>query len=206
MGTPVNDMNRTRIAVQKGGRLTEPTLDFLYAQGLRFEPNGRNLITPCDNCPIDILHLRDDDIPEYVCRSVVDFGVVGENVLYEKNAHVKVLRRLGFCHCSLVIAVPETSPIKGLEDLEGERIATSHPRLLARFLREEEVNAAIITIKGAVEVTPQLNLADAVCDITQTGRTLKEHSLVPLVTVFESQAALIESPFPKQDRFDFLSL
>jgi len=206
MVTPMKEMDRTKIAVQKSGRLAEPSLNFLCSQGLNFKPNGRNLITPCENYPIDILHLRDDDIPEYVCRSVVDFGIVGENVLYEKNARVDVLKRLGFCSCSLVIAVPETSPIKVIEDLEGERIATSHPRLLARFLRVKEINAAIITIKGAVEVTPRLNLADAICDITQTGRTIKEHNLIPLVTVFESQAVLIESPFPKRDRFDFPSL
>jgi ATP phosphoribosyltransferase len=206
MGIPMTKIDRTRIAIQKRGRLTDPSLDFLYSLGLKFTPNGRNLVTPCESVPIDILHLRDDDIPEYVCRSVVDFGIVGENVLYEKNAHVDVLKRLGFCPCSLVIAVPEDSWIKGLEDLEGERIATSHPRLLARFLRERGINAAIITIKGSVEVTPRLNLADAVCDITQTGSTLREHNLVPLVTVLESQAVLIESLFPKPNRLDFLSL
>jgi ATP phosphoribosyltransferase len=171
-----------------------------------FKPNGRSLITPCENHTIDILHLRDDDIPEYVFRSVVDYGIVGENVLYERNTDVTVLKRLGFCSCSLVIAVPEKSAIKALEDLEGERIATSHPRLLSRFLREQGINAAIITIKGAVEVTPQVNLADAVCDITETGRTMREHCLVPLVTVFESQAVLVETPFPRADKINIFRL
>jgi ATP phosphoribosyltransferase len=197
------EKGRTRIAVQKSGRLSEPSLNFLYSQGLKFEPNGRNLVTPCDNHDVDILHLRDDDIPEYVCRSVVDYGIVGENVLYEKEVQVNVLRKLGFCPCSLVIAAPKDSEIKVLEDLEGERIATSHPRLLARFLEERKINGAIITIKGSVEVTPSLNLADAVCDITQTGRTLRENDLVTLLTVLESQAVLVESPFPKPDRFRF---
>lgn len=199
-------INKTKIAVQKRGRLAEPSLEFLYAQGLKFTPNGRNLVTLCDNYDVDILHLRDDDIPEYVCRSVVDFGIVGENVLYEKNVHVNVLKRLGFCPCSLVIAVPEGSQIRALEDLEGERIATSYPRLASRFLGERGINAAIINIKGSVEVAPSLNLADAVCDITQTGKTLREHHLIPLVTVLESEAVLIESPFPKPDKFRFLSL
>lgn len=198
-------INKTKIAVQKSGRLTEQSLNFLYSLGLKFRPNGRNLVTPCDNYNIEILHLRDDDIPEYVCRSVVDFGIVGENVLYEKNAQVSILKRLGFCPCSLVIAVPKGFQIKVLEDLEGERIATSYPRLLAKFLEERGINAAIITIRGSVEVTPSLNLADAICDITQTGKTLKEHNLIPLVTVLKSQAVLIESPFPKPDRFKFPS-
>jgi ATP phosphoribosyltransferase len=202
----MNKSPRTRVAIQKSGRLTEGSVKFLNAMGLKFQPNGRNLVTPCENAPIDILHLRDDDIPEYVCRSVVDFGIVGENVLYEKNVHVGLLKRLGFSPCSLVIAVPKGSPIKVPEDLEGERIATSHPRLLTRFLRQRQINAAIITIRGAVEVAPQLNLSDAVCDITQTGRTLKEHDLIPLATVFESQAVLIESPFTKPDKIDFLKL
>jgi ATP phosphoribosyltransferase len=202
----MQSLDRTRIAVQKKGRLTEASLDFLCSLGLKFEPNGRNLVTPCENYDIDILHLRDDDIPEYVCRSVVDFGIVGENVLYEKDVHVNVVKRLGFCPCSLVIAVPKESQIRALEDLEGERIATSYPRLLAKFLEEGGINAAIITIKGSVEVTPSLNLADGVCDITQTGRTLKEHDLIPLMTVFESQAVLIESPFPRPNRFKFASL
>ena len=202
----MTDTRRARIAIQKSGRLTDGSVKFLSSRGLRFQRNGRNLITPCDGAPCDVLHLRDDDIPEYVCRSVVDFGIVGENVLYERNVHVRLLKRLGFSPCSLVIAVPQDSSIKVPEDLEGERIATSHPRLLTRFLRERQINAAIITIRGAVEVTPQLNLADAVCDITQTGTTLREHALVPLTTVFESQAVLIESPFPKPDKMNLLSL
>lgn len=192
--------NRTKIAVQKRGRLAEPSLSFLRSLGLRFNLNERNLVTPCENYDIDILHLRDDDIPEYVCRSVVDFGIVGENVLYEKNVHVNVIKKLGFCPCSLVIAVPRGSQIKALEDLEGERIATSYPRLLAQFLENRRIDAAIITIQGSVEVTPELNLADAICDITETGKTLKDHELVPLATVLESQAVLIETPYPKPDR------
>ncbi|NIQ38527.1 MAG: ATP phosphoribosyltransferase [Proteobacteria bacterium] len=206
MDTTMERTGKTKIAVQKSGRLAEPSLNFLYSQGLEFEPNGRNLVTPCENYDIDILHLRDDDIPEYVCRSVVDYGIVGENVLYEKNVQVNVVKRLGFCHCALVLAVPEGSQVKVVEDLEGERIATSHPRLLAKFLEKSGVNAAIITIKGSVEVTPTLNLADAVCDITQTGRTLREQNLSPLITVLESQAVLIESPFSNPNRYRFPSL
>lgn len=206
MVTPMQASNRTKIAVQKRGRLAEPSLDFLRSLGLRFNPNERSLVTPCENHDIDILHLRDDDIPEYVCRSVVDFGIVGENVLYEKNVPVNVIKRLGFCPCSLVIAAPRGSQIKALEDLEGERIATSYPRLLVDFLEEKGINAAIISIKGSIEVTPTLNLADAICDITQTGRTLKEHDLIPLVTVLESQAVLIESSFPRPDRLRVFSV
>lgn len=197
---------KTKIAVQKNGRLAEPSLNFLHSLGLKFESNGRNLITPCDNYEIDILHLRDDDIPEYVCRGIVDFGIVGENVVYEKNVRVNLLKKLGFCPCWLVIAVPKGSHIRRVEDLEGERIATTYPRLLAEFLGERGINAAVITIQGSVEVTPMLNLADAICDITQTGKTLKEHNIIPLITVLESQAVLIETPFPRPERVRFPSL
>ncbi len=197
---------KTKIAVQKNGRLSEPSLNFLYSLGLKFESNDRNLITPCDNYEIDILHLRDDDIPEYVCRGIVDFGIVGENVVYEKNVRVNFLKKLGFCPCWLVIAVPKGSHIRRVEDLEGERIATTYPRLLGEFLGERGINAAVITIQGSVEVTPRLNLADAICDITQTGKTLKEHDIIPLITVLESQAVLIEAPFPRPERVRFPSL
>jgi ATP phosphoribosyltransferase len=198
--------HKTKIAVQRSGRLAQPSLEFLYSMGLRFDSNMQNLITPCENCDVEILHLRDDDIPEYVSRGIVDFGIVGENVLYEKDVQVNLLKKLGFCPCWLVIAIPQGSHIRRVEDLEGERIATSYPRLLAQFLGERGIDAAIIRIQGSVEVTPDLNLADAVCDITQTGNTLRDHNLVPLDLVLESQAVLIETPFPRPGRVGFPSL
>ncbi|KKU78437.1 MAG: ATP phosphoribosyltransferase [Candidatus Peregrinibacteria bacterium GW2011_GWA2_47_7] len=187
-------LQTTQFAVQSNGRLTRESLDYLRAIGLTFEENGRSLITSCQNQPVDILYLRSSDIPEYVSRGVASFGIVGENVLYEKRARVKIVRRLGFAMCSLVIAVPKGSPIKTLQDLEGERIATSYPRILREFLNKKKINAAIISIQGSVEITPSVNLADAVCDLVQSGRTLRENNLTPIQKVLDSEAVLIASP------------
>jgi len=186
-------MSRLRIAIQSKGRLQENSISFLKSQGLKFEINGRSLVTPCIDQEIDVLLLRNSDIPEYVHAGVAEFGIVGENVLQEKNTHVRILKKLGFGICRLVIAVPEDSPIQSVEDLEGERIATSYPKFLTKFLQEKGIHAAIIPISGSVEVTPELNLADAICDLVQTGSTLKAHGLKELVTILESEAVLIQS-------------
>jgi ATP phosphoribosyltransferase len=198
--------DRITIAIQKSGRLAESSLIFLQSLGLKFKIRDRGLTTSCSNYPVDIIHVRDDDIPEYVSYGAADFGIVGENVLYEEKASLKVVKKLGFGICSLVIAVPKDSKIKTLKDLEGERIASSYPGLLKKFLKERGVNAAIIPIQGSVEITPSLNLADAICDITQTGSTLKEQKLVPLVTILNSQAVLTESPSSRIQKNDFLKL
>jgi len=198
--------NPLRIAVQSNGRLSEPSREYLRSLGLQFNLNGRTLITPCENYKLDILHLRDDDIPEYVSREVADFGIVGENVVREKESRVRIVKRLGFGFCKLVIAVPEGSPIQSVNDLEGERIATTYPHVLAGFFRENRINAAIIPIEGSVEIAPSLNLADAICDLTQTGKTLKENHLVPLMTIMESEAVLIESMISRHEKLEFLKL
>jgi len=200
----MKSLNPLRIAVQSHGRLSEPSLSYLRSLGLDFKSNGRVLITSCENFDLQILHLRDDDIPEYVSREVADFGIVGENVLYEKKAKVKILKKLGFGRCSLVIAVPENSSLKTLSDLEGERVATTYPRILSSFLKEKGVNAAIIPIEGSVEIAPSLNLADAICDLTQTGKTLKENRLVPILKILESEAVLIESTSPKKEKSELM--
>lgn len=189
-----------RIAIQGKGRLSEPSIDFLSSLGLNFNPNGRNCLVTCANSNLDILFLRDDDIPEYVERGVSDFGIVGENVLLEKRARVNVLRKLGFGQCSLVIAAPKNSRIKRLGDLEEKRIATSYPDLLKQFLQNQRIEAEIIKIKGSAEIAPRLDLADAICDLTQTGITLEENGLMPIATVLESQAVLIQTPYPMKEK------
>lgn len=197
-------MKKIRIAIQSRGRLTAPSLDYLQSLKLLFNHNGRALITPCKNAPVDLLHLRDDDIPEYVSRGVADFGIVGENILLEKKSRAKILHRLGFGACSLVIAVPKNSPIQSVSELEGERIATTYPCILSDYLKERKIYAAIIPIRGSVEITPRLNLADAVCDLTQSGKTLKANQLVSLATILHSEAVLIESPNSKKEKQVFL--
>lgn len=185
-------MNKLKIAIQGKGRLNNASVDFLRAQGLSFQMKD-SLLVSCDNRAVDILCVRDDDIPQYVACGAADYGIVGENIVLEKGNPSRILQRLNFGRCTVMIAVPEGSSIKTVEDLEGARIATSYPSILAKFLQEKGINAAIINIKGSVEVAPHLNLADAICDITQTGKTLKENGLIPLTTILESQALLISA-------------
>lgn len=193
-----------RIAIQKEGRLRNPSLEYLESSGLEFsKENGRTLVVSCKNVDVEILYVRHSDIPQYVQNGAADFAIVGGNVLYEKNFKIKEIKKLDFGKCSLVIAVPLVSQIQKIQDLEGERIATSYPNSLRKFLQKQKINAAIIEIKGSVEVAPALGLADAICDLTQTGNTLKENSLKPIETLFNSTAILIESPFESRQKDEF---
>ena len=167
-----------KIAIQNKGRLNKPSLQFLKSLGLKLPENGRKLMNKCKKTGIEVLYSRSGDIPEYVSRGVADFGIVGQNVLIEKGLKVKQIKPLGFGQCKLVIAVPKQSKIQSIKDLEGERIATSYPKTLRRYLEKNQINAAIITIGGSVEAAPSLNLADAICDLTQTGTTLKDNKLI----------------------------
>lgn len=183
-----------RIAVQSKGRLSDPSLEFLFSAGLSFNPNGRNCLVTCENYDIDLLFLRDDDIPRYVARGVADFGIVGKNIVLEQNVKVTVAKELEFGICSLVIAVPNESPIRTVQDLQGKRIATTYPTTLRNYLKQKRIKASIIQLKGSVEIAPTLDLADAICDLTQSGKTLTENNLKPLETVLESKAVLIQTP------------
>lgn len=183
----------TRIAIQKNGRLNEESLVFLASRGIRVEnPKGELLVRSSDGT-VEVLFIRDDDIPEYVRCGVVDFGIVGKNLLCEKNILLPIVEELNFGYCNLVLAVPEESEILKLEDLEGLRIATSYSEFLGRYLKSKEIKSAIIPIKGSVEIAPRLNMADAVCDLTQTGKTLRENGLKVIHTLLKSQAILIAS-------------
>lgn len=186
--------NKVRIAVQNKGRLMEPSLAYLKKCGLKFAANGRNFIVPCKNSEVEILFVRNSDISEYVCYGVADFGIVGKNVLMEKENNLKTVKKLNFGKCSMVIAVPRESKIASLKDLDHERIATSYPRILKEFLKKRGISASIIEIQGSVEICPSLGLADAIFDITQTGRTLKENGLQAIEKVADSQAVLIQNP------------
>jgi len=188
---------KIRIAVQKRGRLQEPSLKFLETLGLKIRKNGSKLIAACSNADVEILFVRNSDIPQYVKYGVADYGILGENVLVEKRCKLKILQRLGFGKCSLVIAVPRKSKIKSVKDLSEERIATSYTNTLKKFLKEKGVNASMIEIKGSVEICPSLNMSDAICDITQTGSALKENDLRIVEEIMNSEAVLVESPFSK---------
>lgn len=172
----------------------EPSLAYLRRCGLTFADNGRNLIVPCEDGKFELLFVRNSDIPEYVRYGVADLGIVGENILMEKGGGLEVSRVLDFGQCKLVIAVLENSKMKNFAELDHERIATSYPRILKRFLNEQGLSAAIIEIQGSVEICPSLGLADAIFDIMQTGATLKENGLRVLQKVADSQAVLIKNP------------
>lgn len=197
--------NNIRIAIQKEGRLRNPSLEYLESLGLQFpKENGRTLVVPCKNADAEILYVRHSDVPQYVQNGAADFAIVGGNVLYEKDFKIREVEKLNFGKCSLVIAVPLDSSIKKIQNLEGERITTSYPNSLRKFLQKQKINAAIIEIRGSVEVAPALGLADAICDLTQTGNTLKENSLKPIETLFDSMAVFIESPFESRQKDEFI--
>lgn len=182
---------KIRIAVQNNGRLMSPSLNFLKTLGLKFRKSNRKLIVPCKNAEVEFLYVRNGDIPEYVSQNVADFGIVGQNVLIERRSNLKIEKSLGFGKCSLVIAVPKKSFIKNITDLNYERIATSYPRTLRDFLSKNRINASVVDIRGSVEIAPSLNLADAVCDITQTGTSLKQNGLRIIANIFDSEAVVV---------------
>jgi ATP phosphoribosyltransferase len=180
-----------KIAIQKSGRLNEKSVELLKNCGLNFENYKSSLISPVSNFPLEILFLRDDDIPEYVQDGIADLGIVGENVIEETEVKVNYLQRLGFGKCSLKIAVPNNNSITKLEQLNGKSIATTYPVILGKFLKKEGIEADIRTISGSVEISPGLGLSDAICDLVSTGGTLKSNGLIPFSDVMSSEAVLI---------------
>lgn len=185
-----------RIAVQRSGRLSEGSLNLLRSMGLQFETYQNRLFTTCRNMPVDILSLRDDDIPEYVQDGVADLGIVGSNLLDENSATVERLLSLDFGYCTLALAVPEQNSIQSVCELSGKKIATSYPNTLKRYLAQKGIDAEIIVLRGCVEIAPALRIADAICDLVSTGSTLRTNRLRILETVSRNQAVLIRTPRP----------
>jgi ATP phosphoribosyltransferase len=183
-----------RIAIQRSGRLSEGSLALVRQMGLEFETHRDHLFAQCRNLPIDILFLRDDDIPEYVQDGTADLGIVGSNVLDEREHHVARLLPLDFGYCTLMLAAAEQTAFASAADLEGKRIATSYQRTLSKFLKQRNISAKIVLLKGSVEIAPALGVADAICDLVATGSTLRTHRLRALETVSHCQAVLIGRP------------
>lgn len=182
-----------RIAIQKSGRLQEDSLKLLKESGLQFSNGKDQLKTQVRNLPIELLFLRDDDIPQYVEDRVADLGIVGENVFIEKQKNVELVKRLDFAKCRLSIAIPRTETYSGIKGLEGKNIATSYPHIVKEFLKREGVSAGIHEISGSVEIAPGIGLADAICDIVSTGSTLLSNGLKEVEVVLQSEAVLIAS-------------
>lgn len=188
--------DRLRIAVQRSGRLAGPARALLAACGLVWREAEDQLFWPGREQPVDLLRVRDDDIPGLIAAGHCDLGIVGRNVLLERQGSaprppaVREWRALGFGRCRLAVAVPAAWTWRGPADLAGRRIATSYPGLLAAWLRAEKVPAEIVTLAGSVEIAPQLGQADAVCDLVSSGATLAAHGLVPVADLLASEAVL----------------
>ncbi len=194
---------RLRIAIQKSGRLTDNSLDLLARCGLRFSRARDQLVCFGENLPLDILLVRDDDIPGLVQEDACELGIVGQNVIAERlaapangGAAPQEVMALDFGRCRLALAVPEEAGYEGLDSIRGRRIATSYPRVLARWLAGRGVAAEIVAQTGAVEIAPRLGRADLICDLVSTGATLAANGLREVETVFESRAAVIRTPVP----------
>ena len=192
-----------KVAVQKKGRLSEKSLALLRDCGVSVSNGSQKLKAVARNFPLEVLYLRDDDIPKYVAQGVADFGIVGQNVLVEKGAQVEMLRPLGFGRCRLSIAVPREADYTGATWLSGRRIATSYPRLLTQWLTEQGVTAQVETISGSVEIAPGIGLADAVCDLVSTGSTLLMNGLKEVARIFDSEAVLIGNDSLDPERRSF---
>lgn len=180
-----------RIAVQSKGRLFEDTMNLLTEAGIKIAGSKRTLLIESTNFPIEVLYLRDDDIPQSVATGVADLGIVGRNELEERGEDVNTIRPLGFSKCRLSLAIPRSEEYTGLSWFEGKKIATSYPRILKRFMQENKVNCNIHVITGSVEISPGIGLSDAIFDIVSSGGTLVSNNLREVEVVMKSEALLI---------------
>ena len=198
-------MTTLKIAVQKSGRLFEDSITLLKECGIDLRNVKDRLRTTSDNFPIEVFFLRDDDIPQYVEDGVADIGIVGENVLFEKNKSVEILEQLGFGKCRLSLAIPRNEEFVGIQQLQGKRIATSYPVLLANYLKDYNVTADIHEISGSVEIAPGIGLAEAIADLVSSGSTLFMNGLKEVATILNSQAVLVKNHNLSDDKIALLN-
>lgn len=191
---------KLKIAIQKSGRLSENSLKLLKECGIEFDNGLNKLKAEAYNFPLEVFFLRDDDIPQYVEDGVADIGIVGENVLLEKNKDVRAVERLGFGKCRLSIAIPKDKNYKNAKDLKGLRIATSYATILSKYLKKKKIKAEIHEISGSVEIAPGIGLADAICDLVSSGSTLFTNGLKEVEVILKSQAALVANKNLSKDK------
>jgi len=188
---------RLIVAVQKKGRLAEGGFDLIKRAGVKLAYGKDELLRKAENVALDLMLIRDDDIPSFVASGACDYGIVGENVLYEAQSRterlqsLEIVLKLGFARCSLKLAAPKAGPIKTVEDLQGRSVATSYPGLTAKFLADRGVSAEMVEMGGSVEVAPRMGVADAICDLVSTGATLEANGLAAFETVLDSEAVLV---------------
>jgi ATP phosphoribosyltransferase len=193
-------MNKLRIAVQKSGRLNEDSMRILKEIGIAVDNGKDQLKAAARNFPLEVFYLRNGDIPQYLRDGVVDVAIIGENVLIEKGGDIQFVARLGFSKCKVSIAVPKSSKANSLKDLAGQRIATSYPNTVKKYLTEYGIDANLHTINGSVEIAPNIGLADGICDIVSSGSTLFKNGLKEIEVLFKSEAVLAVSPLISEER------
>lgn len=193
-------MSKLRIAVQKSGRLNEDSMRILKDIGISIDNGKDQLKASARNFPVEVFYLRNGDIPQYLKDGVVDAAIIGENVLVEKGADIEFIERLGFSKCKVSIAVPKESNASSLKDLNGKRIATSYPKTVQKFLKEQNIEAQLHQINGSVEIAPNIGLADGICDIVSSGSTLFKNGLKEIEVLLKSEAVLAVSPQISKDR------
>jgi ATP phosphoribosyltransferase len=183
-----------RIAIQKSGRLHQDSLSLLKSCGISIDNGKDQLKAAARNFPMEVFYLRNGDIPQYLRDGVVDLAIIGKNLIVEKGEDLEVIEPLGFSKCKVSIAVPKNQTFKGLEDLNGKRIATSYPNTVTNFLVKNKIKAELHIINGSVEIAPNIGLADAICDIVSSGSTLFKNNLKEVVEIGRSQAVLVQAP------------
>lgn len=197
-------MSKLKIAIQKNGRLSEKSIHLLAESGIKISNGTRKLKTEAKNFPLEILFLRDDDIPQYVEQGVADIGIIGENEVLEQNRKVKSVLPLGFAFCRLCLAIPKELEYSGISFFQDKKIATSYGNILSRFFQEQNIEAEIEKISGSVEIAPGIGLADGIFDIVSTGSTLIMNGLKEVETVMKSQAILISNPNLNKEKSEIL--
>jgi ATP phosphoribosyltransferase len=198
-------MSKLKIAIQKSGRLNEDSLQLLKECGVSIDNGKDQLKAFARNFPVEVLFLRNSDIPQYLKDGVVDAAIIGENTLIEKQQNIEVLEKLGFSKCRLSIALPKGVSCNGLQDLNGKRIATSYPNTLNQFLKKNNIVAELHEISGSVEIAPNIGLADAICDLVSSGSTLFKNGLEEQDVILKSEACLAVSPLIKTEQEEILT-
>jgi ATP phosphoribosyltransferase len=202
--TTKKEMDMLRIAVQSKGRLYDETMFLLEEAGIKLNKGKRVLLLSAKDFPVEVLFLRDDDIPQSVANGVADVGIVGENEYVEKGAEARLVKRLGFSRCRVSLAIPKDEDYPGVEWFEGKTIATSYPKILKAYLKEKGVKADLHEISGSVEIAPGIGLADAIFDIVSSGSTLVSNQLKEVEIIMQSEALLIANNSLEKEKLEIL--
>lgn len=183
-----------KIAIQKSGRLNQESLGILKKCGISIDNGKDQLKAAARNFPLEVLYLRNGDIPQYLRDGVVDLAIIGENLIHEKGKDLQVIEKLGFSKCRVAMAVPKETVFNDIRELNGKRIATSYPNTVNQFLEENNISAELHIINGSVEIAPNIGLADAICDIVSSGSTLFKNNLKEVTKILDSEAVLVQAP------------